>query len=173
MGYIKITEGVNWKESLCRDLNSGPRPLCCQHEAIPRTRSTRLSHRGTYYQKPRCCYIKLMLKNGSFGVLTGRPLDITFGPRSWKREVTKYFMDYKRGGDGDYGITFVPLLHMLADGKQLRSVAVDYDHPQEQTRLEEDNLSFNRKRVAQLVSILGDIQRHVGLLRRQKPTVFP
>src|SRR3989344_2179698 len=97
--------------------------------------------------------------NGSFEVLTGRPLDVTFGPKSWRREVTNYFVGYEKSSDGEYGITFIPLVYMLADGKQLRSVAVDYEHPQEQTRLEEGNPSFDRKRVTQLVSIAGNIQR--------------
>lgn len=87
--------------------------------------------------------------------LTGLDLDVCFGPKAWRRELSSYFLDY--GGEyGDaWGIIFIPVMDAISDGKRVISVEVDYTHPPEQTKVEEDDLEFHLKRIEQLY-LLGN-----------------
>lgn len=97
--------------------------------------------------------------NAYWEKLTGLDLDIWFGPRAWKRDITNYFLDYK----GDYGdrweVTFVPILRAIMDGKKVADVKIDYLHPSEQTAIEEDNLDFFKKRAEQLHNVVSAVRQ--------------
>lgn len=47
-------------------------------------------------------------------------------------------------------VLFVPPWMMMLTGERITSVAVDYIHPLEQTRLEQGDSGFNQKRIDQL-----------------------
>lgn len=91
--------------------------------------------------------------------LTGLNLDMSFGPRTFKRELCSYFLDYK----GEYGdkwdSLYIPVLNAIHDKKNILSVDVDYTHPTKQTEFEEHDLEFFKKRVdlqlCELTDILG------------------
>lgn len=82
--------------------------------------------------------------------VTGKDLDIYFGPRAWRRDLSHYFLDYH----GDYGdlwdVIMIPILHMVSDKRCFAEVVLDYDHPSEQTEYEEKHLQFINKRLHQL-----------------------
>jgi glycosyltransferase involved in cell wall biosynthesis len=87
--------------------------------------------------------------------MTGTDLDIIFGPRTWKRDMSHYFLDY----DGEYGdrwdSIFIPVVNAVFDGKRVVGVEVDYTHPKKQTEIEEHDLGFHRKRIDQINNITG------------------
>lgn len=92
--------------------------------------------------------------------LTGHDLDMWFGPRTFRRDISAYFTDYK----GEYGdkwdSIFIPVMDVITDGKVVKSVTVDYTHPAEQTAFEEQDLSLYWKRVKQLENLLPALETH-------------
>ena len=89
---------------------------------------------------------------------TGTDLDVFFGPKTWRRDMSKYFLEY----DGKYGnlwdATFVPLIYMLHDGKRITSVEVDFDYPKKQREIEERDHNMYLKRLRQLVLLSTTIK---------------
>ncbi len=87
--------------------------------------------------------------------LTGLDLDFCFGPRTWNREVSHYFLEY----DGLYGdkwdSIFIPIIHAIANKKKVIGVDVEYNHPSKQTKIEEHDLSFYKKRLEQLDNVIN------------------
>jgi len=47
----------------------------------------------------------------------------------------------------------------MLEGKDVKSVVVDYIHPRDQTEFESGNLVFNQKRIDQLVKLLTTNER--------------
>lgn len=90
--------------------------------------------------------------------LTGVPLDMYFGPRTWRKDLSHYFLNY----DGKYGdqwdVLFIPTIDAMLDGKRVISVEVDYTHPKEQTALEENDFAFYEKRLMQMKFVNGVIE---------------
>ncbi|MBX7145574.1 MAG: hypothetical protein K1X79_14075 [Oligoflexia bacterium] len=88
--------------------------------------------------------------NDFFANLTGRPIDVWFGPRAWARPISRYFLNYQ----GEYGDTwesiFVPLLRAIKDGIPTHGLPLAYTHPQPQTAHEEGNAFYVHKRRKQL-----------------------
>lgn len=82
--------------------------------------------------------------------LTGFDLDMWCGPRTWNKETAKYFLNY----NGEYGDTWdsiiIPVMQAILDGKEVIGVKVNYIHPKEQTKLEEGNWEYTKKRKIQL-----------------------
>lgn len=74
---------------------------------------------------------------------TGTDFDIFFGPRTWEREMSRYFLEY----DGRYGdlweSSFIPVMDAIFDGKRVIGVEIDYIHPTEQTKNENENSGFS------------------------------
>jgi len=100
--------------------------------------------------------------------VTGTDLDVWFGPRTWKKEMSRYFLDYK----GEYGdkwdSIFVPVVNAIFDGRKVISVDVDYIHPKKQTEAEEHNIKFYMKRVEQLDNLTNALYKHWKKLNLQK-----
>ena len=98
--------------------------------------------------------------------LTETPLDMWFGPRTWKRELSDYFLDYI----GEYGdlwdSIFIPVMNMVFDGKRIKGVEINYTHPKIQTEFEEGNPSFSIKRLDQLKNLIPALKTHWGKLNR-------
>lgn len=95
-----------------------------------------------------------LLGNLVWHQITGVPLDMWFGPRTWSRESSRYFLEY----DGKYGDLWdslhVPVLDAIIDGRRVVSVSVDYEHPPVQKRDEENDPLFSVKRLAQLNNLV-------------------
>ena len=95
-----------------------------------------------------------------FKNLTGYELDMWIGPRTWRRELSDYFLDY----NGEYGdkwdSIFIPVLNAIANGERVISVNVNYTHPKKQTQIEENNLEFDKKRINQLATLTSAMQTH-------------
>lgn len=100
------------------------------------------------------------LGNAFWRELTGHDLDMWFGPRTWRRELSDYFLNYK----GEYGdlwdSIFIPVMNAIFDGKKVISVEVKYTHPKEQTEIEEHDLGFYWKRIKQLENLLPSLETH-------------
>ncbi|MFA5887126.1 MAG: hypothetical protein WC852_00220 [Candidatus Nanoarchaeia archaeon] len=92
--------------------------------------------------------------------LTGHDLDMWFGPRTFRRDISAYFTTY----NGEYGdkwdSIFIPVMDAIIGGENVKSVTVDYTHPAEQTAFEEQDLSLYLKRVKQLENLLPALETH-------------
>ncbi|MFH1503115.1 MAG: hypothetical protein ABIE36_00455 [Candidatus Diapherotrites archaeon] len=99
--------------------------------------------------------------------LTRTDLDVWSGARTWKRELSDYFLKYNGKNlfyttdDGrkiPYGDTwdsiFIPVMQAILDGKKVMGVKVDYIHPKEQTTLEEGDYEYTMKRLNQLNNLV-------------------
>lgn len=97
--------------------------------------------------------------------LTSTDLDVMFGPRSWRRGLSSYFLDY----DGEYGdrwdCIFVPLVDLWRDGWRMSEVVVDYEHPPAQTAAEEADRSFFWKRMDQATLLMKAIESRAARAR--------
>jgi hypothetical protein len=86
--------------------------------------------------------------------LTGTDFDVWFGPRTWRRELSDYFLKY----NGEYGdkwdSIFIPVMQAVLDGKKVLGEKVNYIHPKEQTLLEEGNYEYTIKRLNQLNNLV-------------------
>ena len=98
--------------------------------------------------------------NAFWRELTGANLDMWFGPRTWGRAQTRYFLEYD-GRHGDkWDSIFVPVMDAIHGGKRVVSVGVDYKHPARQTAGEEHDLTFYTKRVEQLDNLMKALKAH-------------
>ena len=99
--------------------------------------------------------------NRIWNEITGKKLDIWFGPRTWKRDLTNYFLNY----NGEYGdlweSMYIPVLDAIFDDKIVEDMAIDYINPKEQTRCEENNIEVHLKRIKQLQNISFAIKSHM------------
>lgn len=86
-----------------------------------------------------------------------KKLRYSFGPRSFKKDISKYFLNY--GGEfGDkWDALNIPLLNAVLDKKKVESFDVNYEHPPQQTEFEKSNLNYNLKRIAQLNNIVSSL----------------
>lgn len=109
-----------------------------------------IPHRKSLASYPRVQQLAEELANTVCAKLTNTYLDQWFGPRTWSKDCSKYFLDYA----GEYGDAwewqFIPVNEALADGKRVLSIDVDYTHPPEQTAAEEKDFAFFEKRLKQL-----------------------
>lgn len=98
--------------------------------------------------------------NGFWKELTGTSLDVWFGPRTWRREMSNYFLNYQ----GEYGdkwdCIYIPVLDAVLDRKKVVSTEVDYVNPKDQTESEEHNLTYHLKRLDQLENLVKTIALH-------------
>ncbi|MEK7536909.1 MAG: hypothetical protein AAB584_00475 [Patescibacteria group bacterium] len=111
--------------------------------------------------------------NDGFRLLTGKALDVWFGPRAFSTEAAKYFLAYDgKSLDGSkyYGdrwdSIFIPLVRAITEGQRVGEVVVDYIHPQEQTAAEEGFTDY-KKRMLQLTSLIEAVECEVQLLRER------
>ncbi len=95
--------------------------------------------------------------NEFFRELTGLDFDVGAGCRLYKRDLINYFINY-RGEYGDkWEILIIPILNALQDGKRALSIDIDYLHDRKQTEIEEHDINFYRKRIAQLENFTNAI----------------
>ncbi|MBU2638681.1 MAG: hypothetical protein KJ955_06935 [Nanoarchaeota archaeon] len=100
------------------------------------------------------------LGNSFWKELTGHDLDVWVGPRTFTRDAAEYFLNY----NGEYGdkwdSIFIPVMDAIIDGKNVKSVTIEYTHPRQQTALEEHDLTLYWKRLEQLQNLLGALEKH-------------
>lgn len=93
------------------------------------------------------------LLNQYFLDLTGISLDVTFGPRVWRRDLSGLFLSY----DGAYGdrwdSIYVPLLRAIGAGCRVVSKTIPFTYPHAQRISEEQDLGIRCKRFDQLASV--------------------
>jgi len=89
--------------------------------------------------------------------LTKTDLDMWFGPRTWRRELTNYFLDYE--GDS-WDSIFIPVMNAIIDRKNVSEVTVNYKHPPEQRDIEDNNPEFYLKRADQLKTLTELLKEH-------------
>lgn len=91
--------------------------------------------------------------------LTGLDIDMWFGPRTFSRELSHFFLEYDEKKYGDLQDSFFnPVIDIIVANKVVESVLIDYTHPKEQTVIEEKDPNFEQKRIDQLNQITGYLQ---------------
>lgn len=119
---------------------------------VPRRKSLKSYPTAQQYAEP--------LGNSFWKNLTSYDLDMWFGPRTWKKELSHYFMDY----NGEYGdkwdSIFIPVMDAIFDEKKIISIEVKYTHPKKQTEIEEHDLNFYTKRIEQLSNLSKTLETH-------------
>lgn len=105
------------------------------------------------------------LGNYRFQELTGKKLDVWFGPRIMKFNIVPYFLSYK----GDYGdkwdSIFIPVIRAIADERKVIGLKTNYKHPESQTREEQGNLNIFNKRREQLNSLVEALDKEAKILK--------
>lgn len=98
--------------------------------------------------------------NAFWKELTSTNLDMWGGMRVLKRDLCKYFIDY----NGEYGDKWenllLPIMNMIVDKKRVLSIDINYIHPLEQTKIEQNNLGFYKKRVEQLNNLTTPLEEY-------------
>ncbi len=116
---------------------------------------------------PELQKIEEKVGNLFFKNLTGNDLDVWFGPRTWNRNVSDYFIEY----DGKFGdkweSIFMPVLTAIHNGKGVVGVDVDYNHPSEQTQIEKGDIKFDLKRIEQLYTLTSNMFNYWQSLNSQ------
>ncbi len=129
---------------------------------VPRRKSMQSYPTAQQYAEP--------LGNAFWREVTGTDLDVWFGPRTWRRELSDYFLNY----DGEYGdkwdSIFIPVMNAIFDNKRVLGVEIEYTHPSQQTKKEEHDLTFYRKRVEQLENLTIALEKHSRKRIRAEPT---
>lgn len=100
------------------------------------------------------------IMNSHWQMLTGIPLDVSFGPRAWHASLSPLFLSYT----GDYGDLWesimIPVLDAVLSGHRVGEVVLNYRNPEEQTAIEEGSIDFLRKRIAQLNNVTSALDEH-------------
>ncbi len=102
--------------------------------------------------------------------VTGLPLDVWLGPKTfrgrlgWGFDAAIYFLVYdghSKDGKEFYGdkwdATFLPIIDAYMAGAVCIGVPVDYTHPASQTKFEEGNAEYDKKRDIQLANLMSAI----------------
>lgn len=108
------------------------------------------------------------LGNLAFKDITGHGLDMWSGARTFGRDNTRYFTDYK----GEYGdlwdSIFIPVLEMIHGGERVIGIGIDYKHPEEMTSIESGIPNFHVKRVNQLANLVPALHAHWEKLKTRE-----
>lgn len=91
---------------------------------------------------------------------TGHELDVFFGPKTWRSDLSRYFLDY----NGEYGDRWdsimIPVFDAIADGRRVIGVEVNYTHPKKQRRQEDSDPQFYLRRLEQLDNVIHALHAH-------------
>ncbi len=97
--------------------------------------------------------------NEAFHLLTGRNLDMWFGPRVFTVAVAKFFLDYQ----GEYGdrwdSIFIPVVRAIKAGVQVEPHSVPFVYPPKQREAENQDFQMLEKRIIQLTSLIEAIKQ--------------
>lgn len=105
--------------------------------------------------------------NDAFRIITGRSLDVYFGPQVFRSSMVNYYLDY----GGDYGDKWdsiqVSVVRMIADGKKIAEIVVDYVHPEEQRT--DETLEMLERRFAQITILKEAVKQEAIRLKLYSP----
>jgi hypothetical protein len=89
-------------------------------------------------------------------------LDYCTGSRAFSRKSIDYVTDYPgdiNGKEHDrWEAILVPVWNMIFDKKRVEGVAVPYEHPPEQTAIENTDVRYDEKRIEQLGAFVGALR---------------
>jgi glycosyltransferase involved in cell wall biosynthesis len=103
---------------------------------------------------PRFQQISEKLGNDFFRQITGIELDIYFGPKAWRANVSDYFLNYKSSNGDNQDSIIIPVLEMMFNGVKTKFVEIDFHCDPEQKCVEERNEgTMNFKRIEQLYKL--------------------
>lgn len=92
-------------------------------------------------------------------------LDWSMGPRMMNRTGLDYFINYdgKIAGDNHdrWECLYVPVFQALFDNKKIVGVPVHYIHPEEQTKFESSDASYDLKRIEQLATLASATHKFI------------
>ena len=86
--------------------------------------------------------------------LTGAPLDYWFGPKTWEASISEDFLNYQSKCGDKWDSISLPFLKMIKSGVKTLNVPVNYEHPTEQTIVEEGDVEMDLKRLVQLNNLI-------------------
>lgn len=92
--------------------------------------------------------------------VTGLDLDVLCGPRTWVRELSTYFIEYKGMYGDKWDSIFIPVMDAVLDGRKVIGVKINYIHPSDQTQNEDGDVNFHIKRIHQLDSLTKAFVEH-------------
>ena len=96
--------------------------------------------------------------------LTGIDLDVWFGPRTWEKNLSEYFLRYAGEYGDEWHTIFIPLLDIIADNHKVIGVDIEYAHPKEQAEIEKHSIEFHAKRIRGLSVLTEALKSHFGKL---------
>lgn len=102
--------------------------------------------------------------NAVYEQVTGRKIDVMFGPVAFSPSEVKWFFTYeaeKFGLSDRWDSHHIPPMQAIASGVKVETVPVDFIYPPEQKRIEENDEAMRAKREQQL-SELSEAYRRVG-----------
>jgi len=82
------------------------------------------------------------------------------------RALSNYFLEYNREYGDKWDSIYIPVMDIMHGGHRVRGVEINYNHPKEQTEIEENNIIFHRKRLEQLINLLNSLEAHWKKLNR-------
>ncbi len=94
--------------------------------------------------------------------MTGIKLDMWFGPQTFSKDCLRYYLgetSLEKDNPFDY-VNLIPILNALSEGRRVIRVDIDYEHPVEQTSIENNDLRFYRKRIDQLSILTRQLENH-------------
>jgi len=100
------------------------------------------------------------LGNYLFEKLTGKALDVWFGPRIFRCDAARFFLNYDKKYGDKWESIFIPILQAIKEEARVIRVEVDYTHPIEQTRAEEGNIVMFDKRRHQLNILVEAMEKY-------------
>ena len=110
------------------------------------------------------------LGNMFWNKLTGVKLDMWFGPKTWRKDLSRYFLNgisIEEDTQFDY-INLTPIMDAIYEGKRIITLNIDYKHPTEQTLIEENDLKFYKKRIDQLSTLTKQLETNWKKLHSSK-----
>jgi hypothetical protein len=142
------------KESYIPEIQKTARPILEDKADIV------IPRREGLYSYPTAQQNAEPLGNAFWKALTGNDLDMWFGPRTWRRDVSHFFLDYEGTYGDKWDSIFIPVMDAIIDGKRVAEVNVAYTHPKMQTELEDSNIQFYFKRLEQLQNLMHALETH-------------
>jgi len=101
--------------------------------------------------------------------LTGTDLDMFFGARGWRKDLSKYFLEYNAAYGDKQDSIHIPILDIIHAGYRVRGVDIDFTYPHEQRAIEEEmGGEMDLKRMQQLYELSRITQEHWLKLSGQK-----
>jgi len=133
----------------------------CSREILNDFIDLNIPARKSFYSYPLAQQYAELLGNLHFKQVTGLNYDMWFGPIFIGRRAWPYFRDYKDDYGGMWDSLTVPMIRCIKNNLQIGSTILNYKHPKEQTKNEENNIDFIYKREMQLKNLTRAIDAEI------------